>query len=136
MKRGTAEPFTPARQITCSVHFDVWVSLLQDSRSKGVSRCQLHSRRSRIRARLCGPFSRAAPHHRPATLVAWVGADNGAARGMHGTPIEHLVTDESIAQHRRSDNYLALRGARVLAASLTAPSRRRCGNCVIKVVSR
>ncbi len=50
--------------------------------------------------------------------------------------IEHLVTDESIAQHRHSGNYLALCGARVLAASLTAPSRRRCGNCVIKVVSR
>jgi hypothetical protein len=35
--------------------------------------------------------------------------------------VEHLVTDESAWSHRHTGNYLALCGAQVLAASVTAP---------------
>lgn len=49
--------------------------------------------------------------------------------------IEHLVTDESFAEHRHSGRYLAVCGARVLAASLAEPDLGRCQSCV-QVVSR
>ena len=45
------------------------------------------------------------------------------------THVEHQVTDASAAQHRHSGRYLALCGARVLAASLTDPGRGRCAEC-------
>lgn len=50
------------------------------------------------------------------------------------TYVEHLVTDE----HQHEGRYRALCGARVLAASLTAGSIRRCSPCAgrLKVVSR
>jgi hypothetical protein len=41
------------------------------------------------------------------------------------TSMEHLVTDESAVAHRHAGTYLALCGAQVLAASLTA----RSGDC-------
>lgn len=43
--------------------------------------------------------------------------------------IEHLVTDASAMEHRHSGRYLALCGARVLAASMTDPGLRRCAEC-------
>ncbi len=49
--------------------------------------------------------------------------------------IEHLVTDEEFAAHRHAGRYLAVCGAQVLAASLSAPDRGRCRDCV-EVVSR
>lgn len=52
------------------------------------------------------------------------------------TQVAHLVTDESFAAHRHSGRYLAVCGARVLAASLTAPDRGRCGACIVKVAGR
>lgn len=52
------------------------------------------------------------------------------------TRIEHLVTHQAFGKYRRSGRYLAVCGARVLAASLTAPDRGRCSDCVIRVVSR
>lgn len=45
------------------------------------------------------------------------------------THVEHLVTDESAATHRHSGSYLALCGAQVLAASLTAAARAYCPRC-------
>ncbi|MBV9650996.1 MAG: hypothetical protein JO296_12755 [Pseudonocardiales bacterium] len=44
------------------------------------------------------------------------------------TRIEHLI-DASAMEHRHSGRYLALCGARVLAASLTDPGRDRCAEC-------
>lgn len=46
------------------------------------------------------------------------------------THVEHLVSDESAMEHRHSGRYLAMCGARVLAASLTAPERARCRSCL------
>jgi hypothetical protein len=46
------------------------------------------------------------------------------------TSMEHLVTDESVAAHRHAGRYLAVCGAQVLAASLTAPQRSRCPACM------
>jgi hypothetical protein len=45
------------------------------------------------------------------------------------TSMEHLITDESVAAHRHAGRYLAVCGAQVLAASLTAPQRSRCPAC-------
>jgi hypothetical protein len=45
------------------------------------------------------------------------------------TSMEHLITDESAAAHRHAGRYLAVCGAQVLAASLTAPQRSRCPVC-------
>jgi hypothetical protein len=45
------------------------------------------------------------------------------------TSTEHLITDESVAAHRHVGRYLAVCGAQVLAASLTAPQRSRCPVC-------
>jgi hypothetical protein len=45
------------------------------------------------------------------------------------TSMEHLITDESVAAHRHADRYLAVCGAQVLAASVTAPQRSRCPAC-------
>jgi hypothetical protein len=45
------------------------------------------------------------------------------------TSMEHLITDESVVAHRHADRYLAVCGAQVLAASLTAPQRSRCPVC-------
>ena len=58
-----------------------------------------------------------AHHHRPIRIVD--------AR----TSMEHLVTDESVAAYRHAGRYLAVCGAQVLAASLTAPQRSRCPVC-------
>jgi len=43
--------------------------------------------------------------------------------------VEHLITDASAMEHRHSGRYLALCGAKVLAASLTDPGGRRCSEC-------
>jgi hypothetical protein len=45
------------------------------------------------------------------------------------TSMEHLVTDESVVAHRHAGRYLAVCGAQVLAASLTAPQRSWCSAC-------
>jgi hypothetical protein len=45
------------------------------------------------------------------------------------TSVEHLITDESAVAHRHAGRYLAVCGAQVLAASLTAPQRSRCPAC-------
>jgi hypothetical protein len=45
------------------------------------------------------------------------------------TSVEHLITDESAVAHRHAGRYLAVCGAQVLAASLTAPQRSRCPVC-------
>jgi hypothetical protein len=45
------------------------------------------------------------------------------------TSMEHLITDESVVAHRHAGRYLAVCGAQVLAASLTAPQRSRCPAC-------
>jgi hypothetical protein len=45
------------------------------------------------------------------------------------TSMEHLITDESAVAYRHAGRYLALCGAQVLAASLTAPQRSRCPAC-------
>jgi hypothetical protein len=58
-----------------------------------------------------------AHQHRPVRIV-------DARRSM-----EHLVTDESVVAHRHAGRYLAVCGAQVLAASLTAPQRSRCPEC-------
>jgi hypothetical protein len=44
--------------------------------------------------------------------------------------MEHLITDESVAAHRHAGRYLAVCGAQVLAASLTAPEDRYCRPCL------
>lgn len=46
------------------------------------------------------------------------------------TCVEHVVSDESAVEHRHCGRYLALCGAQVLAASLTAPARGRCRACL------
>jgi hypothetical protein len=43
--------------------------------------------------------------------------------------VEHLVTDASVMQHRHSGRYLALCGARLIAASMTEPGRGQCREC-------
>jgi hypothetical protein len=45
------------------------------------------------------------------------------------TSMEHLITDESVTAHHPAGRYLAVCGAQVLAASLTAPQRSRCPVC-------
>jgi hypothetical protein len=45
------------------------------------------------------------------------------------TSMEYLITDESVVAHRQAGRYLAVCGAQVLAASLTAPQRSRCPAC-------
>jgi hypothetical protein len=45
------------------------------------------------------------------------------------TRVEHLVTDESLAAHRRAGRYPAKCGVEILAASLTEPGRERCVQC-------
>ncbi len=45
------------------------------------------------------------------------------------TGIDHLVTDAAAARGRSSGRYLAICGARVLAASLTAPAAGTCRCC-------
>ena len=46
------------------------------------------------------------------------------------TGTEHRVTDESVAAGRRAGGcYVAVCGARVLAASLTMPERDQCQSC-------
>lgn len=46
------------------------------------------------------------------------------------TGTAHLVTDESVAAGRRAGGlYVAVCGARVLAASLTMPERGQCQSC-------
>ncbi len=45
------------------------------------------------------------------------------------TQVEHAVTDLAIAAHRHSGRYLAVCGARVLAAALAGPAGRRCEPC-------
>lgn len=39
--------------------------------------------------------------------------------------MEHLITDESVAAHRHAGRYLAVLGARVFDANLTAPPLMR-----------
>jgi hypothetical protein len=58
-----------------------------------------------------------AHQHRPIRIV-------GARTSM-----EHLVTDESVVADRHAGRYLAVCGAQVLAARLTAPQRSRCPVC-------
>lgn len=43
--------------------------------------------------------------------------------------LQHLMTHEIAAEYRHAGRYLALYGAQVLAASLTAPDGRRCVMC-------
>lgn len=45
------------------------------------------------------------------------------------TRVRHLMTDESAMEHRHAGRYLALCGARVLAASLTTPESEHCLAC-------
>jgi hypothetical protein len=45
------------------------------------------------------------------------------------TRVEHLVPDESLLARRHAGRFLAVCGAEVLAASLTAPGRGRCREC-------
>ncbi|MGH3766823.1 MAG: hypothetical protein ACRDS0_14720 [Pseudonocardiaceae bacterium] len=41
------------------------------------------------------------------------------------------MTDEAAARWRRTGRYVALCGAQVLAASLTAPNRGQCPMCAV-----
>ncbi|MGH3825280.1 MAG: hypothetical protein ACRDRA_20940 [Pseudonocardiaceae bacterium] len=52
------------------------------------------------------------------------------------TRVEHLMTDVSAMAYRHSGNYLALCGARVLAASLTEPGRAQCQPCAAEAAGR
>ena len=61
-----------------------------------------------------------------------VATASGCAIGLADGPtgIEHCVTDETFATGRSAGNgYVALCGARVLPASLTAPARFHCPTC-------
>jgi hypothetical protein len=74
------------------------------------------AQRSRSRTRITTP-----PAHQTRVRHA------GIVDAVTGT--EHLITDESAAEHRHAGRYLALCGTEVVAASLTAPAGGRCGSC-------
>lgn len=76
-----------------------------------------HRKRSRLQVPI--PQQRI-PHQQRPRPAAIVDAQSG---------VEHLITDASAMEHRHSGRYLALCGARVLAASLTDPGGRRCPVC-------
>lgn len=61
-------------------------------------------------------------------LVALTDVYTGAA---------HLVTDEAMAAGRRAaGRYVAICGADMLPASLTAPERRICPHCAVLAIAR
>jgi hypothetical protein len=70
-------------------------------------------------------------HRRGATHPPMPSAHQHHLTGMVDaeTSVEHLITDESAVAHRHAGRYLAVCGAQVLAASLTAPQRSRCPAC-------
>lgn len=68
------------------------------------------------------------PGRQPQTPVAMVRRhDMVMTDALTGT--EHRMTDEAFAAGRAQGRYLAICGAPMSAASLTAPQRSRCPEC-------